>query len=44
MHSGSIVHERNEQHAPIVTNLSMDVSAGSPEKKKEVAEGMNLIC
>ena len=31
MHSGSMVQDRNRLYAPIVTNLSMDVSAGSPE-------------
>lgn len=32
MHSGSIVQERNRLYAPIVTNLSISVSAGKPVK------------
>lgn len=37
MHSGSIVQDRNRLYAPMVTNLSMDVSAGSPEIGKKDA-------
>lgn len=33
MHSGSIVQDLNRLYAPIVTNRSIDVSAGSPVDK-----------
>jgi hypothetical protein len=42
MHSGSTVHDRRRLYAPIVTNLSIDVSAGRPVKWKRVRHCINV--
>jgi hypothetical protein len=42
MHSGSIVQDRRRLYAPTVTYLSIDVSAGRPDKWKRVGCGIKL--